>query len=458
VEEAVAPAPVAPDAATAAEREVARAAEPAPEVPALPEIETRAGPVVGEGGKAVEAGEALTPDAPPVASATETVPPEAEVAAVEPAPNLAPGPEEGAVMTAEPPLAAPVEAEQVATVPEELAPAPPATLEAAPLPEISPPEPILVQAEEPAPAEAAAMVPSEAVPEGPIFETPPTSAGEEDTASEAPGEEPALPGRLTVGGRSFPGSDAVRVNRPGAEEEPAREVAEEEAVPEAAEAVPALRRFAAAWEAPAEGKPLMSLVLLDDGTTDPEAVAALPWPVGVAIDPSREGAAERLAAYRAKGIEALVLAELPTAAQPVDVEVFLGAALDELPDTVAVLDLGQGGLGGSDATAQMGMSRVARDGRGLVLGNRGFRSGLELAGREGVPAAEVLRDLDGQGQDGAAIRRGLDDAVRRAGQEGRAVVVARATPDTLAALGEWSLEGRAQEVTVAPVSAVLGAE
>jgi polysaccharide deacetylase 2 family uncharacterized protein YibQ len=218
---------------------------------------------------------------------------------------------------------------------------------------------------------------------------------------------------------------------------------------------PALLRHAAAWEPPAEAKPRLALVLLDDGATDPQAVAALPWPVSVALDPLAPDAAGRLAAYRSVGVEALVLARLPEGAEPADAAGILTDSLARLPATVAVLDLGEGGLAGRDAAAQMAMSVVASEGRGVVLGADRMGAGLALAGRSGVQAAELLRDLDGEGQDGAAIRRGLDDAVRRAGQEGEAVVLGRVTADTLAALAEWSLEGRASEVAVAPVSGVL---
>jgi len=461
--------------------EVATAVPPVPE-PGSEPVETQvaatAEPDAGEpieppplasetdGGTAAPAGEALQangmggvpapaePAGPPL---TEMVPLEPEVATSEPGAVVTPRSEQETAEAMEPPVmpSAPEVPARVGPVPEETVSGTPPVIEAGPPPEIAPPELSLAQAGKPVPVQEEGASTAGTPPGGPAIE----GASGEEVASVATEEEPALPRRIAVGGLSLPGGGPVRVNRPGAEEQPGEEVAAEEPVQEAPEEVaPAVQRYAAAWEVPAEARPLMSLVLLDDGTTDPAAVAALPWPVSVALDPSGEGAAERLAAYRAQGIEALVLAELPKAAQPVDVEVFLGAALDKLPETVAVLDLGQGGLGGRDATAQMAMSRVARDGRGLLLGDQGFRSGLDLAGREGVPAAEVLRDLDGEGQDGAAIRRGLDDAVRRAGQEGQAVVVGRMRPETLAALGEWSLEGRVQEVTVAPVSAMLGAE
>jgi hypothetical protein len=161
-----------------------------------------------------------------------------------------------------------------------------------------------------------------------------------------------------------------------------------------------------------------------------------------------------MATWRAAGVEVLALSTLPPNAQPVDVEVFLGASLDALPEAVAVLDPGEGGLHDRNATAAMALSRLAAQGLGAVLPSQGL-GGAEQAQALGVPAAEFLRDLDGDGQDAGAIRRQLDDAARRAGQEGGVVLLGRLRPETLDALAEWSGERRAQEVTVAPVSALL---
>jgi polysaccharide deacetylase 2 family uncharacterized protein YibQ len=250
-------------------------------------------------------------------------------------------------------------------------------------------------------------------------------------------------------------TDAVPVRRPEATPATATvPAAPANAVPEDA---PAVRRFAAPFTPPEPARPLLSLVLVDDGS-QPDAsqrLAGIGVPVSVAVDPSLPDATARAAALRAAGIEVLVLARLPARPQPQDVEVFLGPSLDAVPEAVAVLDLGDGGLQSRDATAQMSLSRLARSGLGAILVDGGFGSGVDAAEAAGVPAAEVLRDLDVTGQDTATILRQLDDAVRRAGQEGEAAVLARLNPETLQILEAWTREGRAAEVALAPVSALL---
>ncbi len=269
-----------------------------------------------------------------------------------------------------------------------------------------------------------------------------------------PAEPPSgLPRRIRLEGTAMPGTDAVPVRRPvptpaSASPDPAS------AVPDDA---PATLRFAAPFAPPESPRPLLSLVLLDDGS-QPEAserLVGIGAPVSVAVDPSLPDATARMETLRAAGIEVLALASLPPRPQPQDVEVFLGPALDALPEAVAVLDLGEAGLGNRDATAQMALARLAREGLGAVLIEGGVGGGVAVAEAAGVPAVGILRDLDGAGQDTAAILRQLDDAVRRAGQEGEAVLLARASPGTLQVLDAWIREGRAREVTLAPVSALL---
>jgi hypothetical protein len=48
--------------------------------------------------------------------------------------------------------------------------------------------------------------------------------------------------------------------------------------------------------------------------------------------------------------------------------------------------------------------------------------------------------------------------VFKAGQDGRATVAGTVTPDVVAALLEWTVEGRAATVALAPVTAVLTVE
>ena len=79
----------------------------------------------------------------------------------------------------------------------------------------------------------------------------------------------------------------------------------------------------------------------------------------------------------------------------------------------------------------------------------------QVARREDVEAATVFRDISTAGSDRVAVRRLLDRAVFKAGQEGRVAVVGTADAETLAALLEWTVEGKAATVALAPVTAVL---
>lgn len=285
-----------------------------------------------------------------------------------------------------------------------------------------------------------------------------------DQPAGLPSAEPAPapvepPGRVALtGGDGLPVVEAgstVRINRPRLDTAPTQETRAE-----AQPAVPALHRFAAAFEPPAETLPLLAVVLIDNGTLAgaEDVVASLPFAVSIALDPAREGAAETMAKWRAKGVEVLAIAALPSGAQPVDAAVNIEAIVRTLPEAVAVLDMGSGGLGGGSAVGPQVLARLAQDGRGALIPGGGLGTGLREAEAAGVPALAVLRDIDGAGQDRQVVGRFLDDAARRAEQEGRIVVLGRLRPETLTALALWGNARRAQGVTMAPVSAALRAD
>jgi polysaccharide deacetylase 2 family uncharacterized protein YibQ len=72
-----------------------------------------------------------------------------------------------------------------------------------------------------------------------------------------------------------------------------------------------------------------------------------------------------------------------------------------------------------------------------------------------VPADPVFRDFDSKGQSATVIRRFLDQAAFKAGQEGAVIMLGRLRPDTITALLLWGLQDRAGQVALAPISAVL---
>ena len=165
-----------------------------------------------------------------------------------------------------------------------------------------------------------------------------------------------------------------------------------------------------------------------------------------------------MATYRAAGIEVGVQSALPLNATPTDVEIALEATFATLPETVLLLDTGDGGLQNNRAVTEQAMERLADDGRGLVTVSKGLNMALRAAEQADVPAGVIFRDLDAQDQDARVIRRFLDQAAFRARQESGMLLLARVRPNTISALVLWGTANRAGQVAVAPVSAVLSAQ
>lgn len=240
-------------------------------------------------------------------------------------------------------------------------------------------------------------------------------------------------------------------------------------VPSAPRSVPAaarnagaspLERFNADFAAPV-GKPLMAVILMDEGRdltdaiTGIDAVKALPYPVSVAVDALLPDAPARMAAYRAAGFEVLASLDLPPGATASDAEVNVSVALEQLPEVIGVLEGTGSGVQTTPMAGRQVASILAQTGHGFVTQNRGLNTVQKLAVREGVPARTVFRDLDSQGQSEIVIRRFMDQAAFRAGQDDGVVMLGRFRQETLAALLSWTLQDRASSVAMAPVSAVL---
>ena len=221
-----------------------------------------------------------------------------------------------------------------------------------------------------------------------------------------------------------------------------------------------IRSFAQAFENP-EGKPLMSIVLmdtgadLDAGAIGLPALSSFPYPVSFAVDAGLPDAANRMARYREEGFDVLAMVDLPSGAQPTDAEVSLSVALSTMPQVVGVLEGTGEGLQGSREVADQVTRILKASGLGLVAQSKGLNSMPELAVKEGVPAASVSRDFDSADQTPRVIRRFLDQAAFKAGQEGGVIMLGRLRPETIEALLVWGLADRAGSVALAPVSAVL---
>ena len=217
-----------------------------------------------------------------------------------------------------------------------------------------------------------------------------------------------------------------------------------------------LERYAVPVEVP-EGAPRLAIVLIDDGRGGfgSEALAAFPYPLTFAVNAAAPNAAERAADYRSRGFEVLALGGVPEGAAPQDAEVALEALLGAVPEAIGLMETPDSGLQRDRAVATQVASVLAQTGHGLVLFPKGLNTGAALAEREGVPVASVFRDLDGDGQSPGAIRRQLDQAALRAGQEGSVLLAARLRPDTISALLLWGLQDRSGQLALVPASGVL---
>ena len=271
-------------------------------------------------------------------------------------------------------------------------------------------------------------------------------------------EETDLPGQN--GESALPGTGSrPRTIQPGATADPdPRDGTETD---DAADDAPALARFAAQYEA-ASGLPRMAVVLVDDGAVPDAvaAVAALPRPVTVAIDPARSDATAAMAAYRAAGIEVMALMRLPAGAEPTDVAVAYEGLFALLPEAIGVFDAGEGGLQSPDAIREQALAKLAADGRGALIAAGRLNRAAQAAAEVGVALAVIDRRLDTAGDSDGALRRTLDQAAFRARQEGGAaqggaVLLGEISEPTLAALTTWFGERGSEQVEIAPVSAIL---
>ncbi len=311
--------------------------------------------------------------------------------------------------------------------------------------------------------EPAGVVPRAAAPEGP-----------EDDAGPATTAAGGKPRRIQVGGSNLITKAAVpadsrlpQVRRGNgtagtdADTSPAPDaVPGDQAAPQTAEGgggVPAMRANAVPFDNSGE-HPLMAVVLIDDPARplDDAVLAGLSFPVTFAIDAGRKDAQQVARRYREAGFEVVILTDLPKGAAPQDLEVAFQAYKAEIPVAVALMGRSGDGFQASLGLVKQAVRNLAESGHGLLVHDRGLNTAMQLAGSLGVPAGLVFRMLDDKGENAHTMRRYLDRAAFRAGQEGQVIVLGHTRPETLQTLLLWML--RNDTVQPAPLSAVLGRE
>lgn len=491
-------APVATEAVDAALETTTKATQeaaadaPADVAPSLPQdavpdlagngAEVAAAPVVPESFASPTAGTA--PLGPGSDAAVEEPASDSQIATVPEVQTAAPGTLAPAAITASPAVSAPQVSVAVDTPPKTadgrvtdlpdstLADTPPAEAD---LPPPAPEETASVVDELPAPegnfeaqAEASDTVQlPEPEPEpAPTLDTP-TAPDQMATAAPlrpAPGfggkVEGVRTGRLpSIGGAAAP--ETTQAATADSEANDVAQGASETATLRVDDlSLPAIDRFARVFENP-DGKPLFAILLQDIGgpDIDRETLAKLPFAVSFIIDPAAPDAALAAKIYRDAGQEVLMLATgIPAGATASDLSVSFEAMAGALPEAVGVVDQSSGGFQGNRTLSAQVLALVADQGRGVMTWDRGLNAASQIARRDGMRSALIFRALDADGESAPVIRRYLDRAAFKAAQDGRVVVAGQTRPETVAALLEWAVEGRASTVAIAPASAAMTAQ
>lgn len=265
--------------------------------------------------------------------------------------------------------------------------------------------------------------------------------------------EPRLPGAQAA---TLPRiGDTPSVQRLGDADDGTEDVATVEPTneAEAADAMPAVERNRTEFEAP-DGAGLIAVVLFHETGVQmnlPQS-DALPVPLTVAVPASGTDAAEAAATYRSGGYEVVLIPDLPPRATAKDVEVALPVNLQSIPQAVAIMDLSTGGFQDDRGATESVLATLSETGHGILTWRKGLNTAQKLAVQEGIPSAEVFRELEADTPD--AVVRALDQAAFRARQEGGIVVVANGSLTIISGLAEWASETR-RDTALAPLSAVL---
>ncbi|MEN8832724.1 MAG: divergent polysaccharide deacetylase family protein [Pacificibacter sp.] len=220
--------------------------------------------------------------------------------------------------------------------------------------------------------------------------------------------------------------------------------------------LPALVVNSADFTKSGEG-PEVAVILIDAGGPMPtkDLLDQVPFPVSIAVDALAPDARARAQSFRAAGLEVLAIIGLPEGAQAQQVGQVIDAARAALPMSVGFLDVPSASFQASPDTAAQVVAAAGASGHGIVSFSRGENALVDQAALADQPAALVFRDIDGRDQDGAAIKRFMDQAAFRAGVDEGIVLLGRTHEDTLKALAEWSETSRVSNVEMVPLSFIL---
>lgn len=146
---------------------------------------------------------------------------------------------------------------------------------------------------------------------------------------------------------------------------------------------------------------------------------------------------------------------IPVGASPSDLEQSLQVLSTGLPEAVALIDSDGAAFQNNSPLASQMVSILADQGRGLVTLDQGLNAAAREARRAALPATTVFRRLDAAEEAAPVILRYLDRAAFQAAQSGQVAVIGSLRPQTVDGILAWVGEGRASNVALAPITALL---
>ncbi|MEE9455038.1 MAG: divergent polysaccharide deacetylase family protein [Paracoccaceae bacterium] len=209
-----------------------------------------------------------------------------------------------------------------------------------------------------------------------------------------------------------------------------------------------------------EDKPLVSLIFIVKNITEAQAVIDLGAPFSLAIDSTNPNAAKIIEAYRAIDGESVLMlaADGPHALDGGDVAATTARLVEVLNNAHGVIGILEGpgrSLAKDPVLTAKVLEVLEPNGHSVITSTKDATNNvITLANELGVPAASFHGRIDTEVGKLYVIRE-MDNAVVRAKANNTDVVIGVATEDTLAALKFWLRSLKAQEVTMAPVSAVI---
>ncbi|GGA11297.1 divergent polysaccharide deacetylase family protein [Neptunicoccus cionae] len=211
------------------------------------------------------------------------------------------------------------------------------------------------------------------------------------------------------------------------------------------------------------GKPLVSVVLLDNGQIEEKLskFSRLGLPLAIAIPVDQPNVPAKARAYRNAGFEVLALSprdvklSLPGGQTEDQVAALLEQFFTLMPEAIGLIDRPEALMQRDQRLVRSVVGYFAQTGHGIITYAGGLNAAPRLADQQDVAFGLVSHILNGAEDTETVVSGYLNRAARTARSKGSSIVLAIPNDETLTALLNWSLGINARTVSFAPVSAAL---